>query len=52
MKNLSNLKNAKVLTKNEQQSINGGQYCNSSSNCPKIPNGTAYCHSHKCYYMM
>ncbi len=46
MKNLKNLKGAKSLSKNEQQSIRGGrQYCNQQKPCPP---GYA-CMSNMCY---
>lgn len=39
MSNLINLKGAKVLTKKEQQSINGGLACHINMPCP----GDLYC---------
>lgn len=45
MKKLENLKGAKVLSKNEQQVLNGGgpggTYCNFNNPCPK---------GYDCYY--
>ncbi len=46
MKNLKNLKGAKLLSKNQQQSIKGGRkYCNQQQDCPE---GYA-CMNNMCY---
>jgi hypothetical protein len=53
MKNLQNLKGAHLLSKKEQQSINGGTRCQDVSECPplvgcesSIPN----CNFGVCFY--
>ena len=35
MKDLKNLKGAKMLSKNEQRSIKGGDRCRKDSDCPQ-----------------